>query len=94
MSGDDVVTLVGRDASGKKRRMRVPLIHGAELDQQLGMADGFFPAGLRSSLQQRGFDVQRRRRYAPMFFEQDRRLIPMVVPVEDTYVVPVSRPVY
>jgi hypothetical protein len=52
------------------------------------------PAGLRANLQNRGLDVQRRRRYAPMFFEQDDRLLPMVVPVEDTYVVPVSRPVY
>ena len=91
---DDTVTLVVRDSSGKNQRLRVPLLPAADWDRQFGAADDALAARLRSSLQERGFDLQSRRRYAPMFFEQDRRLVPMVVPVEDTKIVPVSRPVY
>ena len=88
------MTLVVRDSSGKNQRLRVPLLPAADWDRQFGAADDALAARLRSSLQERGFDLQSRRRYAPMFFEQDRRLVPMVVPVEDTKIVPVSRPVY
>jgi len=94
LSDDEVVTLVVRDASGKNRRIRVPLIQGAESKDRFDGSEGLFSAALRSNLQEQGLGLQSRRRYAPLFFEQDRRLVPMVVPVEDTYVVPVSRPVY
>jgi len=52
------------------------------------------PAEVRASFRDRGFELQRRRRFASMFFEQDEQLVPMVVPIDDTYIVPVSRPVY
>ncbi|MCG8448132.1 MAG: DUF5312 domain-containing protein [Pirellulales bacterium] len=87
----DAVTLLVRDTSGKNRRLQVPLMDVVTLDKQFGQT---LPAELRARFQQRGFDLERRRRYAPMFFEQNQQLVPMVVPVNDTYIVPVSRPVY
>ena len=39
-------------------------------------------------------DVQARRRYAPLFFEQEDQLVPMIVPVDDAVITPVSLPVY
>jgi hypothetical protein len=49
------------------------------------------PANVRSSLQDGGYDVQSRQRYAPIWLENGQRL---VVPVEDTKIVPVSQNVY
>lgn len=69
-----------------------------DVDDLDGSFEGQFgaalPAELRARFRDRGFDLQRRRRFAPMFFEQNQQLVPMVVPVDDTFVVPVSRPVY
>jgi hypothetical protein len=62
------------------------------LDRELGMAfQSGVPDALREHLQGRGYDVQSRRRYAPLMLENGRR---MVVPVEDTKIVPVSQNVY
>ena len=52
------------------------------------------PPGFLEKLQQRGLDLESRRRYAPLYFEQNEQLVPMVVPVDDAHVVPVNRPVY
>jgi len=92
---DNAVTLVVRDASGKQQRLQLPLLEAGDLDQRFaGQWDAALPAKLREGFRDRGFDVQRRRRFAPMFFEQNEELVPMVVPVDDTTIVPVSRPVY
>ena len=93
---DDSVTLLVRDVSGKNRRFQVPLMDVAAVNErfgngQVGLAS---PATRRAGFNNRGFDLERRRRYAPMFFLQNEQLVPMVVPVDDTYIVPVSRPVY
>ncbi len=90
----DAVTLVVRDTQGRNQRVRLPLMDASALGDQWTQASSAVPAELRVGLQNRGFDVHRERRYAPLFFEQDKGLVPMVVPVDDTYVVPVSRPVY
>lgn len=90
----DVVTLLVRDASGENRRLRLPLLEAGDLEDELSGTVAAFPPEIRRSLNDRGFDLQQRRRYAPLFFEQHDRLVPMVVPVEDTNIVPVSRPVY
>ena len=70
----------------------MPLVDAAALDRQLGVA---FQPGLsdaaRDQLRKRGFDVQSKQRYAPLWLENGR---PMIVPVEDTRIVPVSQPVY
>jgi hypothetical protein len=86
----DSVTLLVKDESGKHQRVRLPLMDGPELEGQL--VD--ISPEARASLQNRGFDLQSKRRYAPLFFEHNKQVVPMVVPVSDTYVVPVNRPVY
>ena len=91
LSSDDIVTLLVRNADGEPQRLRVPLVDLASLDNQSGPS---LPSELQASFRDRGFDLRRRRRFAPMFFEQNQRLVPMVVPVDDTYVVPVDRPIY
>lgn len=91
MNTEDAVTLLVRDISGKNQRLQVPLMEVDALNDQFA---GVLPAELRNRFRNQGFDVQRRRRFAPMFFEQDKQLVPMVVPVDDTRIVPVSMPVY
>lgn len=91
---NDAVTLLVRDTQGKPQRVRVPLVDSAGLDDRLGTMLTSLPPGYRDDLHQRGFDLHGRRRYAPLYFEQNDQLVPMVVPVDDAYVVPVNRPVY
>ncbi len=87
----DAVTLLVRDVSGNDQRVHVPLMEVEALNDQFADA---LPAELRNRFRNRGFDVQRRRRFAPMFFEQNEQLVPMIVPVDDTKIVPVSRPIF
>lgn len=94
VSDNDAVTLYVRDTSGKNQRIRVPLVGGANHQGQAESQLMALPAVIREQLQDGGFDLKRRRRFAPMFFEQNERVVPMVVPVDDTYIVPVSRPIY
>ena len=62
------------------------------LDKQLGLQfQTGVPDDVRAQLQDRGFDVQSKRQYAPLWLENGR---PMIVPVEDTKIVPVSNKVY
>ena len=88
---DDAVTLLVRDVSGKNQRLQLPLMEVEALNNQFADA---LPDELRNRFRNRGFDVQRRRRFAPMFFEQNQELVPMMIPVDDTQIVPVSRPIY
>ena len=94
VSDQDAVTLYVRDTSGKNRRFRVPLVEAKDMKNQSDSVLANFPVQIREQFQDKGLDVKRRRRFAPMFFEQNERVVPMVVPVDDTYIVPVSRPVY
>jgi hypothetical protein len=86
----DAVTLLVKDDQGKHQRVRLPLLDGPELEGQLVEIS----PEARASLHNRGLDVQSKRRYAPLFFEHGKQVVPMVVPVNDTYIVPVNRPVY
>jgi hypothetical protein len=87
----DVVTFWVRDDTGRAQPLRVPLVDARTLDSQLGMEfQSGLPADVRDRLRRDGYDVQSKRRYAPLWM--DGR--PMVVPVEDTRVVPVSQTVY
>ncbi|MCA9237501.1 MAG: hypothetical protein KDA44_18630 [Planctomycetales bacterium] len=91
----DAVTLVVRDASGAPQRLRIPLVEAERLGGALADANAWQPpAPLRERLRDNGLDLQVRRRYAPMFFENDGGLSPMVVPVDDAVVTPVSRQVF
>jgi hypothetical protein len=91
-AADDALTLWVRDDAGRKQSLRVPLVEAGELDHQLGVTfQSAVPARLRERLRERGYDVQSRGRYAPLWLENGR---PMIVPVEDTKIVPVSQQVY
>jgi hypothetical protein len=85
---DDALTFWVRDDKGQARPLRVPLVDARTLDDQLGMQfQPGIPADVRDRLQNGGFNVQSQRRYAPLWLENGR---PMILPVEDTRIVPVS----
>jgi hypothetical protein len=88
----DALTLWVRDETGRARPLRVPLVDATAMDRQLGLQfQSGLPPAVRDQLQQRGFQVESKRRYAPLWLENGR---PLVVPVEDTKIVPVSNSVY
>ncbi len=88
----DALTLWVRDDAGRTRPVRVPLVDAGKLDRELGLSfQSAIPAAVRERLQERGYDLQSKRRYAPLWLENGR---PMIVPVEDTQIVPVSQYVY
>jgi anti-sigma factor RsiW len=93
-TGDNVVTLVVQDQNGKPQRVRVPLVEGSRLGQAFADSPQWAAPAVREQLQQQGIDLRARRRYAPLFFEQQDRMVPMIVPVDDAVITPVSRPVY
>lgn len=91
----DTVTLVVNDRHGAPQRIEVPLVEG----RQLGASFGDVPhwsvsPELMRKLDEQGLDLEARRRYAPIYFEQQNKVVPMVVPVDDAQVVPANRPVY
>jgi hypothetical protein len=89
---DDALTLFVRDETGQTRPLRVPLVDAQALDRRLGLQFRTgMPDEVRSRLEDRGFDIQSKRRYAPLWLEDGR---PMFVPVEDTKIVPVRQNVY
>jgi hypothetical protein len=88
----DVLTLWARDESGNPRSFRVPLMEASAVDRELGVAfQPGMPAAVRSQLQHDGFQVHSRQRYAPLWLDNGQR---MVLPVEDTKIIPVSENVY
>jgi hypothetical protein len=89
---DDALTLWVRDDKGQPQRLRVPLVDAGALDRQLGVQfQSGLPANVRSQLLDRGYNVESKRRYAPLWLEDGN---PMILPVEDTKIVPVSQRVY
>jgi hypothetical protein len=89
---NDALTFWVRDAAGGAQPVHVPLVDAAALDRQLGVEfRSGLPEGMREHLENHGYDVQSTRRYAPLWLENGRSL---VVPVEDTRIVPVSPVVY
>jgi hypothetical protein len=88
----DALTLYVRDETGRMQPVRVPLVDAGTLDEQLGVKfQPGIPDALRNQLKDRGFTVQSKQQYAPLWLENGR---PMIVPVEDTKIVPVSDRVY
>jgi hypothetical protein len=88
----DALTLWVRDDAGEARPLRVPLVDAGALDRELGVTfQSAIPAPVRERLQQRGYDLRSKQRYAPLWLENGR---PMIVPVEDTKIVPVGQNVY
>jgi hypothetical protein len=92
LSPDDVLTLWVRDDGGRIQPLRVPLVDAVALDRQLGVEfQPGLPADVRQQINDEGYAVESRRRYAPFWLETGR---PMLVPVEDTRIVPVNTAVY
>jgi hypothetical protein len=88
----DALTLLGADEAGKPRQLRVPLVDAASVDRQMGLRfQSGVPAAVREQLEHRGYQVVSQGRYAPLTLGDGRRLM---VPVEDTKIVPISGPVY
>jgi hypothetical protein len=87
----DVVTMLVRDVHGNNQRLHVPLVDTANWQSKRGS----LPDGLRERLLSQGVDLQSRRRFAPIFFEQRQGgVVPMFVSVDDVRVVPVKYTVY
>lgn len=88
----DALNLWVRDDSGQVRRVRVPLVDANALDPALGLQfQTGVPDDVRNRLQNQGLTVQSKRRFAPMWLDNGRQ---MIVPVEDTKIVPVSDKAY
>lgn len=84
----DALTLYVRDDAGKMQPVRVPLVDARTLDSQLGVKfQPALPDAVRDQLKNRGYDITSKRQYAPLWLENGR---PMIVPVEDTKIVPVG----
>lgn len=88
----DALNLWVNDDAGNLRRVRVPLVNASDLDPNLGVQfETGVPDDVRNRLQNEGYAVQSKRKFAPMWLDNGRQ---MVVPVEDTKIVPVSNKVY
>jgi len=88
----DALNLWVRDDAGQLRRVRVPLVDAQSLDRELGTVfQTGVPDDVRDRLNDNGYAVHSKRQYAPLWLENGR---PMVVPVEDTRIVPVSNRAY
>ena len=88
----DALNLWVRDDGGRMQRVRVPLVDASALESELGVKfQTGVPDDVRNRLQNHGYTVQSKRQYAPLWLDNGR---PMIVPVEDTKIVPVSNKVY
>ncbi len=84
----DAVTFFVKDAVGRKQPVRVPLVDADTLDKEFGMRfQTGVPDDVRNQLNDNGYAVKSKRQYAPLWLENGR---PMILPVEDTNIVPVS----
>ena len=90
----DAVTLVVRDRNGGQRSVEVPLVEGERLGDEFGGLPQWADPATRKRLADQGIGLQAKRRYAPLYFQQRDQLVPMIIPVDDAVVTPVSRPVY
>jgi hypothetical protein len=91
---DDAITLVVQDRAGHPRRVQIPLVEGHRLGDEFADAPQWAVPVVRREFAKQGLDLQARRRYAPLFFEQADRVVPMIVPVDDAVITPVSRPIF
>jgi hypothetical protein len=88
----DALNLWVRDDAGQLQRVRVPLVDATTLGNEYGLeVQTGVPDDVRNRLQNHGYTVQSKRQYAPMWLDNGRQ---MIVPVEDTRIVPVSNKVY
>ena len=85
---NDALTLFVKDDNGRMQPVRVPLVDASTLDKELGVRfQTGVPDDFRDQLKNNGYAVQSKRQYAPLWLENGR---PMILPVEDTNITPVS----
>jgi hypothetical protein len=88
----DAVNVWIRDDAGQPRQLRVPLVDATTMDQRMGLRfRSGVPSNVRAQLEQNGYQVESKRRYAAIWLDNGQ---PLMVPVEDTRIVPVGNPVY
>jgi hypothetical protein len=90
------ITLVMTQPDGSVHPVLVPLVEEEDAHRLAGGIteagfDPSLPPSVRRQLEQSGYEVEHRRRYAPLPLESGQRLI---LPVEDTQIVPVRAGVY
>jgi hypothetical protein len=90
----DAVTLVVNDRQGRPQRVETSLVEASRLGAGFADAPQWSSPQLHQQLRQQGLGLEARRRYVPIYFEQPGGLVPMVVPVDDAKIVPVSPPVF
>jgi hypothetical protein len=90
----DAVTLVVNDHRGVPHRLSVPLVEGRQLGAEFADTPNWPSHEQRRRLDAQGLDIAARRRYVPLYFEQQNQQVPFIVPVDDAVVTPVSRPVF
>jgi len=89
---DDAITFFVNDAGGRKQPVRVPLVDADTLDKEFGTQfQSGVPNDVRNQLKDNGYAVKSKRQYAPLWLENGR---PLILPVEDTNIVPVSNKVF
>ncbi len=93
-STGDAVTLVVNDHLGLPHRLNVPLVEGRQLGAEFAETPNWSSPELVQRLDERGLGFAARRRYVPLYFEQQNQQIPFIVPVDDALFTPVSRPVF
>jgi hypothetical protein len=89
---DDAITFFVNDAGGRKQPVRVPLVDADTLDKEFGTQfQTGVPNDVRNQLKDSGYAVKSKRQYARLWLENGR---PLILPVEDTNIVPVSNKVF
>ena len=84
----EAVNVWVRDAAGKSQQLRVPLVDAGEIDQRLGLQfRSGMPPNVRAQLEQNGYRIETKRRYAAIWLDNGQ---PLMVPVEETRIVPVG----
>ncbi|WP_145280458.1 hypothetical protein [Pirellulimonas nuda] len=85
---NESITLWFHNNQGERHSVQVPLVDAAELNDRYDMEfQSAVSEDLRRDLEQNGYRLTTRQRYAPLYLEGGR---PFVVPVEDTQITPVA----
>jgi hypothetical protein len=93
---NQVMSLVVTQPDGTQRPVLVPLLDADDANRlaggitEAGMSSAL-PQSVRRQLEQAGYRIEQSRRYAPLPIDSGRRLL---VPIEDTQIVPVRAGVY
>ncbi len=92
LASDDLLTVWTVDRDGNRKSFALPLVEADWIDEQVGERIGpIVSDDLRAQLRERGYNVESRRRFAPLVMENGQSYL---LPVNDARLVPVSTPIY